>query len=111
MGKTTAAHAERLAGNLLRIARAQTGMTQRQLADAAGMPQSTIARIESGVRQPSLPVLVRILAAADLEPRITLAAYDNHDDVLDSTDTQISEKQRAARREVQDQFTDQLRTG
>jgi transcriptional regulator with XRE-family HTH domain len=54
---------ERLAGNVLRVARARTGMSQRELAEAAGVPQSTIARIEFGVRQPSLPLLARILAA------------------------------------------------
>ena len=32
--------------------------------------------------QPSLPILARIRSAIDLEMRITLAAYDNHDDVL-----------------------------
>jgi hypothetical protein len=34
--------------------------------------------------QPTLPLLYRLLAAADLEPRIRLDAYDDHDDVLDS---------------------------
>lgn len=111
MGPTTMGHVERLAGNLLRIARARTGMTQRQLAQAAGVPQSTIARIESGARQPSLPMLMRILAAVDLEPRITLAAYDSHDDVLDSTAARLTEAQRAAQRGAQDEFATRLRTG
>ncbi|MDT5232526.1 MAG: hypothetical protein QOI39_3026 [Mycobacterium sp.] len=55
------------------------------------MPQSTIARIESGARQPSLPVLARILAAVDLEPRIRLETYDDHDDVLDARDAQLTD--------------------
>jgi transcriptional regulator with XRE-family HTH domain len=83
MGPTTTAHVERLAGNVLRIARARAGLSQRELAAAAHVPQSTIARIESGTRQPSLPVLARILAAIDLELRITVADYDAHDDILD----------------------------
>ncbi|WP_372516306.1 helix-turn-helix transcriptional regulator [Mycolicibacterium gilvum] len=49
-------------------------MTQRELADVAGVAQSTIARIESGARQPSLPLLARVLAAIDLEMRICLVA-------------------------------------
>jgi transcriptional regulator with XRE-family HTH domain len=111
MGPTTVEYVERLAGNLLRIARSRAGMSQRQLAKAAGVPQSTIARIESGARQPSLPVLARILAAVDLQPRITLEAYDPHDDVLDATDARLNNAQRAARRAAQDKFAAQLRTG
>jgi transcriptional regulator with XRE-family HTH domain len=56
MGRTTQHHVERLAGNLLRRARAQKGLTQRQLAELAGVPQSSIAKIESGARQPTLMV-------------------------------------------------------
>ena len=34
--------------------------------------------------QPTLPLLYRLLAAADLEPRTRLEPYDDHDDVLDA---------------------------
>ena len=80
------------------------GMSQRELAEAAQVPQSTIARIESGARQPSLPLLVRILAAVDLEPRIRLEAYDAHDDVLDAEDALLTDAQREARRKTLDRF-------
>jgi hypothetical protein len=40
MGPTTAGQVERLAGNLLRIARARAGMSQRDLAEIAHVPQS-----------------------------------------------------------------------
>ena len=90
MGPTTTAHVERLAGNVLRIARARAGLSQRELAETAHVPQSTIARIESGTRQPSLPVLARILAAIDLELRITVADYDAHDDILDGEVARLS---------------------
>jgi transcriptional regulator with XRE-family HTH domain len=63
------------------VAHAKTGMSQRQFAGAAHVAQSTIARIEFGSRQPSLSVLVKILAALNLETRITLTDYDT-DDVL-----------------------------
>jgi transcriptional regulator with XRE-family HTH domain len=36
-----------VAGSLLKIARFDLGMSQRELADRAGVAQSTIARIES----------------------------------------------------------------
>ena len=82
-GPTTQRYTERLAGNMLRLARAQRGWSQRQLAEAAGVPVSTVARIESGARQPSLVTVSRLLAAADLELRARLEPYDDHDDVLD----------------------------
>jgi transcriptional regulator with XRE-family HTH domain len=70
-------------------------MSQRQLTGVAGVAQSTIARIESGARQPSLPVLARILATVDLEPRITLQPYNNHDDVVEPEDARLTDAQRA----------------
>jgi transcriptional regulator with XRE-family HTH domain len=109
MGATTAGHVERLAGNILRIARAQSGLSQRELAEAAHVPQSTIARIESGTRQPSLPLLARILAAIDLELRITVADYDAHDDILDHDVARLTASQRHQRRQAQEEFKAQLR--
>lgn len=63
---------ERLAGKLLREARATNNLSQRGLATAAGVPQSTVARIEGGHMQPSLPLLYRLLAAAGAKPRTVL---------------------------------------
>lgn len=111
MGPTTRHHVERLAGNLLRRARAQKGLTQRELAELAGVPQSSIAKIESGARQPTLPVLTRILVAVDLEPRIALEPYDDHDDVLDATTAGRSDTQRATVDASVDKLIDALRTG
>ncbi|MGH8995222.1 MAG: helix-turn-helix transcriptional regulator [Acidimicrobiales bacterium] len=84
MGPTKTSDTEHVAANLLRLARIGKHLSQRALADAAGVPHSTVGRIESGAMQPTLPLLFRILAAADLEPRIRLEAYDDHDDVLDA---------------------------
>ncbi len=111
MGPTTTRYMDRLAGNLLRRARAEKGLTQRMLALTAGVPQSTVARIESGAQQPSLPLLVRILAAVDLEPRIALAPYDTHDDVLDATEARLSPAEQEARTQEQDEFLAALRAG
>lgn len=94
-GPTTARNSERLAGNLLRLARVQRGWSQRQLAEAAGVPSSTVGRIEAGSRQPSMVLMARLLAAADLEMRVQLAPYDDHDDVLDALRAQLSDEQRA----------------
>lgn len=93
-GPTTRRNNDRLAGNLLRLVRIERGWSQRTLADAAGVPVSTVARIESGARQPSLVTLARLFAAADLELRTRLERYDDHDDVLDARrSTMTSEQQ------------------
>lgn len=96
-GPTTARYTERLAGNMLRLARAQRGWSQRQLAEAAGVPVSTVARIESGARQPSLVTVSRLLAAADLELRARLEPYDDHDDVLDARHAALAPDEQAQR--------------
>jgi DNA-binding XRE family transcriptional regulator len=59
-GPTTRRYTERLAGNLLRLARQRRSWSQRQLVEAAGVPVSTVARIESGARQPSLDTISRL---------------------------------------------------
>ena len=97
-GPTTQSNIEHAAGNLLKVARLKAGVTQRGLATAASVAQSTVARIESGTTQPTLPMLYRLLAALDLEPRIRLEPYDDHDDVLDQLKRQFPvEHERATR--------------
>jgi transcriptional regulator with XRE-family HTH domain len=49
---------------MLRHARRQSGLTQRALAQAAGVPQSTVARIELGRLNPRFETLDRLLRAA-----------------------------------------------
>jgi transcriptional regulator with XRE-family HTH domain len=70
---------ERVAGDLVRQARAEKQLTQRSLATAAGVPQSTVARIESGHMQPSLPLLYRVLAAAGAQARTVLEPIEGVD--------------------------------
>ncbi len=70
------------AAGLVRLARARAGLTQRQLAERASVPQSVIARIESGARQPTIPTLERILAGAGVEVRYRLEPLEDHDRVL-----------------------------
>jgi transcriptional regulator with XRE-family HTH domain len=61
------------ASALLQLARQRAGLSQRELAEQAGVSQSEIARIESGKREPSIPTLQRILAGSRLELRFRLA--------------------------------------
>ena len=108
-GPTTAKNMAHLAANLLKIARIEKGVSQQQLAAAAGVPKSTIGRIETGAMQPTLPLLCRILAAVDMELRPQLEPYDNHDDVLDALDARLTPEQRDERGQAQDRFLAALR--
>ena len=62
------------AARILRYARRQAGLSQRGLAQSAGVPQPAIARIESGAVSPRLDTMQKLLAAAgstlELAPRI-----------------------------------------
>lgn len=52
------------AARLIRYARRSAGLTQRELAAGAGLPQSTIGRIETGRLQPRWGTMQRLLAAS-----------------------------------------------
>jgi transcriptional regulator with XRE-family HTH domain len=57
----------RVAGDLLRGVRLQSGLSQAELARRAGMPRSVLSAYEHGHRQPAVAALARIAAAAGLE--------------------------------------------
>jgi transcriptional regulator with XRE-family HTH domain len=104
MGATKARDTAELAGNLLRLARQRQGVSQRRLAELAGVPQSTVARIGTHRQQPTLPLLARLLAAADLELRTRLEDYDLHDDVLDTQRTTMTDTEQQRTHAAQDRF-------
>lgn len=52
------------AAEAVKSARAQAGLTQRQLAKKARTAQSVVARVEAGQTSPSLETLTRLLKAA-----------------------------------------------
>ena len=62
--------------NLVREARKRGRLTQAALARRAGVPQSTIARIESGARTPSTDLVERLVRAAGFEIRVRLGEPD-----------------------------------
>jgi transcriptional regulator with XRE-family HTH domain len=51
---------------LIRAARRQADLSQRELARVAGVPASTVARVESAARQPSVELFARLIAAAGM---------------------------------------------
>src|ERR671919_3165131 len=71
-----------MAAGLIRLARSKAGLTQAQLGEAAGVDQQAISAYETGRREPTMPTLTRILAAAGFEMRIRLAPIDDHDDSI-----------------------------
>jgi transcriptional regulator with XRE-family HTH domain len=81
----------RSTADLIRTARTQRGLSQRALANRAGVEQSTIARIENGDTDPTWTTVGRLLEAAgftldDPTPTIpTLAEAALGDDELDWT--------------------------
>lgn len=89
-----------LAAGLLRLARDKAGVTQSELAAAAGVSQQSISSYETGRKEPTLPTLQRLLAAAGLEMRIRLEPIDYHDVVLETFMESLPPDRRA---ELEDQ--------
>lgn len=84
------------AGNLMKLARLDAGLSQRALARRARTSQAAIAAYESGRRSPSLETLARIVRAAGQDLRIRVVAYDDHDDAMEAYEASLSDETRAA---------------
>ncbi len=67
MGSKSQRDLRLLAGNLLRSARAKARTSEAELAELAGVPQSTVESIEAGTRQPLVSTLRKLLAAMGLK--------------------------------------------
>ncbi len=55
-------------GERVRQSRIQRGLSQEALGEVAGMYQSTIARIERGLRNPRMKTIQRLATALDVSP-------------------------------------------
>jgi transcriptional regulator with XRE-family HTH domain len=86
------------AGNLIRLARRQKGLSQRDLARRARTSQAAIAAYESGRRSPTLETLSRIIRGAGLDLRIRLEEQDDHDQWLARYEAGLSPTAADARR-------------
>ena len=82
---------------LLQLARIKAGLTQRELAERAGVPVTMISAYERDQRQPTLATLLRLLRAGGFDLRLHLAAYDPHDDILSRLEADRSETEREHR--------------
>jgi transcriptional regulator with XRE-family HTH domain len=67
---------------LVREARRRAGLSQAELARRAGVAQSTVGRIESGLRAPSTDLAERLVQAAGFEIRVALGEPDPQTDAL-----------------------------
>jgi transcriptional regulator with XRE-family HTH domain len=77
------------AGNLIRLARHDGALSQRELARRAGTSQAAIAAYESGKRSPSVDTLARIVRAAGQDLRIQVVPYDDHDDAMSAYEASL----------------------
>ena len=68
--------------NIVREARRRAALSQAELARRAGVPKSTVGRIESGARTPSAELVERLVRAAGLEVTISLSAPDPGTDAM-----------------------------
>lgn len=62
------------AGAVLRDARRRAGLSQIELARRAGVTQSVVSAYESGARQPSVPMLERLVAATGFDLALSTRA-------------------------------------
>ena len=82
--------------DLTREARKRAGLTQVELARRAGVPQSTVGRIETGARVPSTMMAERLIRAAGFELRVGLGEPDPDTDSLFERTLRRTPRQRLA---------------
>jgi transcriptional regulator with XRE-family HTH domain len=85
------------AAALLQLARRRAGLSQRELAERAGVPPTMISAYERDLRQPTVATLLRLLRAAGFDLRMQLVPFDPHDDVLAGLEEGRSPAERARR--------------
>jgi len=86
------------AGTLIKLARRDARLSQRELARRAGTSQATLSAYEAGKKSPSLDTLARIVQAAGLDLRIQLAPHDDHDVAMAAYEASLPQRTRKARR-------------
>jgi transcriptional regulator with XRE-family HTH domain len=90
------------AAALLQLARLKGHLSQGQLSQRAGVPATMISAYERGVRQPTVPTLLRLLKAAGFDLTLHLVPSDSHDDVLAELESRRTSSERRRRdRQIQ----------
>lgn len=92
-----------MGGYLIREARLRAGMTQRRLAELAGMAQPMLARIEKGKSRPPLDLVNRLVRICGFEIEVRLVEADDSNWSVASTnlaldvDTRVRQNSNAVR--------------
>lgn len=81
-------------GTILRYARRRAGLTQRELATLARVPQPAIARIERGAVSPRLSTLLPLIEATGFALEITPKVGDGVDRTLIRSSLERSPEER-----------------
>jgi predicted nucleotidyltransferase/DNA-binding XRE family transcriptional regulator len=92
------------AGTVLRRARTDARLSQTEVARRAGTVQSVVSAYESGQREPSLPMLRKLVAATGHELRLDLHATAS--DVGSMPNTRLGRLLRRRRKAVLDTATE-----
>ena len=85
------------AARILRAARAHAGLTQRALASRAGVPQPSVAAIESGTQDPRFRTLERLVRACGQDLDLFAAAGAGIDRTQFRATLRLSPARRLAR--------------
>jgi transcriptional regulator with XRE-family HTH domain len=80
-------------GSLIKSIRVRLGMSQKALAQRAGMPQSTVSRIESGQSDTTLSTLNKLLHALSCDLVIAPLLQGSTDSIRQQQAKKMAEKQ------------------
>jgi len=70
----------------------ESGLSQGQLGERAGVPSTMVSAYERDRRQPTVPTLTRLVKAAGFDLRLQLVPIEPHDDPLDELDSRRGAK-------------------
>ena len=87
-------------GSAIRAARRRAGLSQRELAERTGVPQSTIARVESDFVDPRTTTVIKLLTACGDELEILPRLGDGIDRTIIRPLLELTAKQRLQRAEA-----------
>jgi len=79
-------------GALIKSIRGQLGMSQKALAKRAGVPQSTVSRIEQGQRDMSMSTLLKIMKAISCDLVIAPLLLDSVENIRRKQAKKIAKK-------------------
>jgi transcriptional regulator with XRE-family HTH domain len=85
------------AAGLLQMARQKSGLSQKELAERAGVPTTMISAYERDRRQPTVPTLLRLLRAAGFDLRMHLEPLEAHDQILEDLEAARTPHERRLR--------------